>query len=134
MSHFALGYAIYIAVDGIILATIIILQIKTISTSNALHDESIVTASEKISKRVAKLSMRIMLLLCFFIIPHIVMPVLGEMIQDQLNVDDKSILEFISFISLVLVYVNPSANAILFLMTNVKRRRFVANFRQCRKR
>ena len=127
-------YTIYIALDGIILGTIIILQIKTISTSNALHDESIATASEKISKRVTKLSMRIMLLLCLFLTPHLVMSVLREIIQDQLNVDDRSILEFISFISLVLVYVNSSANAILFLMTNMKARRFMANIRQCLKR
>ena len=127
-------YTIYIALDGIILGTIIILQIKTISTSNPLHDESIATASGKISKRVTKLSMRIMLFLCFFLTSHLVMSVLREIIQDQLNVDDRSIIEFISFISLVLVYVNPSANAISFLMTNMKARRYMANIRQCLKR
>ena len=116
------------------ISMIIILQIKTISTSNALHHESIATASEKISQRVTKLSMQIMLLLCLFLTPHLVLSVLRELIQDQLNVDDRSILEFISFISLVLVYVNPSANAILFLMTNMKARRCMANITQCLKR
>ena len=78
---------------------IITLQIKTISTSNALHHESI---SEKISQRVTKLSMQIMLLLCLFLTPHLVLSVLRELIQDQLNVDDRSILELISFISFAL--------------------------------
>ena len=120
--------SIYMTLDGIIICTIIVLQIKTIWTSNAVHNESTLTASQKLSKRVTKLSMRIMLLLCFFFTPHLIMFILRVAIQSGLNAYEKSILEFMCFLSLLLVYANSLANAILFLMTNVKARRFMANF------
>ena len=60
-----------------------------------MHNESTLTASQKLSKRVTKLSMRIMLLLCFFFTPHLIMFILRVAIQSGLNAYEKSILEFI---------------------------------------
>ena len=62
----------YITVDVIVIGTITILQILTIRTSNAMHNESTIVTSGRINKRITKLSMRIMLLLCFFITPHLI--------------------------------------------------------------
>ena len=120
--------SIYMTLDGIIICTIIVLQIKTIWTSNAVHNETTLTSSQKLSKRITKLSMRIMLLLCFFFTPHLIMYILRAAIQSGLNVYEKSILEFMCFLSLLLVYANSLANAILFLMTNVKARRIMTYF------
>ena len=56
----------YITIDGIMIATVASLQINTIRTSNSLHNESTVSTSEIINKKITKLSMRIMLLYGFF--------------------------------------------------------------------
>ena len=72
--------------------------------------------------------MRIMLLLCFFITPHQIIYVVRDIIQDQLNDSGKSVVEFIAVLSATLFYANSTANAIVFLATNVKAKRFLQNF------
>lgn len=59
--------SIYIALDTVIVGIIVYLQIKTIRTSRATLDHSTVVTSEIIDKKITKLSMNIMLLLCFFV-------------------------------------------------------------------
>ena len=119
--------------DVIIFSAIIFLQILTIRSSNALHNESTVVASSSTNKKIAKFSMRIMLLLCFFITPHQIIYVIRGIIQDQLNDSGKAVVELIAVISATLFYANSSANAILFLMTNVRAKRFLQNSVQQRK-
>ena len=63
---------IFIAIDSTIIASIILLQLQTIKTSNAVHNESTVSALERIDKKISKLSIRIMALLCFFVVPSAV--------------------------------------------------------------
>ena len=53
-------------IDGIMIGAVAFLQINTIRRSNALHNESKVSSSERIHKKITKLSMRIMLLYSFF--------------------------------------------------------------------
>ena len=53
-------------------------------------------------------------------LPAVIVNVLREILQKQLKDNQKTLLDFISCISLLFVYANSSANAILFLMTNVK--------------
>ena len=66
VGHLSIITLIYIAMDSIVLLIIIFLQVQTIRTSNAIHNESSITASERINKKITKLSLRIMFLFCFF--------------------------------------------------------------------
>ena len=119
---------IFIAIDSTIIASIILLQLQTIKTSNAVHNESTISVSERIDKKISKLSIRIMVLLCFFVVPFVVIfSILREMLQKQLNGNQKILLDIISCIFLLFVYANSSANAILFLVTNVKANKFFRN-------
>ena len=123
----SISMPIYIATDVKIFSAIIFLQILTICSSNALHNESRVVASSSTNKKVTKFSMRIMLLLCFFVTPHQIIYVVRDIVQDKLNDSGKSVVEFIAVISATLFYANSSANAILFLTTNVKAKKFLQN-------
>ena len=120
---------IYITIDAVVIALITFFQIQTIRATNAIHNKSTVVEPEIINKRITKLSMRIMLLLCFFVTPHLIVFALRETIRYRLNIYEKNILEFFSFMSLILTYGNSFANAILFLMTNVKAKRVLRYFR-----
>ena len=120
----------YIAVDGVVIGLITFLQVQTIRTSNAVHNESTAVASDIINKKITKLSMRIMLLLCVFITPHLIVYTLRENIRKRLDIYEKGITEFVSFLTIILTYANSFANAVLFLMTNVKGKRFLQNFGQ----
>ena len=111
---------IYIAIDSSIIALMILLQLQTIKTSKALHHKSTISALERIDKKTLKPNIRIMALLCFFV----VLPAVIVNVQKQLNGNQKTLLDFILCISLLLVYANSSSNAILFLMTNVKAKKF----------
>ena len=62
----------YITIDGSIIGTVAFLQINTIRKTNALHNESTVSTSKRINKKITKLSMRIMLLYSFFSSPHVI--------------------------------------------------------------
>lgn len=69
-----------------------------------------------------------MLLFCGFITPHLLIYVLREIIQDKLNEHEKSWVDFFSVISWIVLYINSFANAVLFLMTNMKAKRFLRSF------
>ena len=120
----------YITVDVIVMGTIILLQVLTIRTSNALYNESTLVTSGRINKKITKLSMRIMLLLCIFITPHLIIYAAREVIPYRLYYFKKSTVEFVSMISLVWAYANSFSNAVLFLMTNVKAKRLLRNHLQ----
>ena len=116
---------VYMTLDSIIIVLIVVLQLQTIRISNAQHNQSTISPTERINRKISKLSIRIMALLCFFVVPYaIIFSVLRETIRDGLNGNGKSLLDFISCISLLFVYANSSANAVLFLITNVKANKF----------
>ena len=121
---------VYFGIDGVIISGIIYLQILTMRTSSTVFNESRITASEIINKKISKLSMRIMLLFCCFMLPHLIMFVSREFIRDRLNEYEKSSVDFLTVASSIVAYINSFANAVLFLMTNMKARRFLRNFRR----
>ena len=67
LQEYKISLSLYIAVDGIIVVLVAFLQRNTIQTSNALHSEATVSNSERINKKITKLSMRIMLLLHLYL-------------------------------------------------------------------
>ena len=120
---------IYIAADSIILGMIIFLQILTVRTSNSIHKESQITTSERIGEKIAKLSLRIMFLLFFFLTPGPVLHILRSITENKVKKLEKSVLEFFSVIGMIFIFGNSAANAVLFLMTNVKAKRFLRNIK-----
>ena len=74
---------------------------------------------------ISTLSMTIMLLFCCFIVPHAITFVLSEFIGDTLNKHKKSLFDFITVTTGLFGYINSFANAISFLVTNGKARRFM---------
>ena len=77
------------AMDGFIVSIIILLQLLTTRRSRTVQTESIV-AEPRFNKKILKLSARIMLLLCFFVTPFIIIFNLTRYIdQDKLNDNHK---------------------------------------------
>ena len=114
----------YVGIDSIIIGAVIFLQFQTIRASNAVRSESTVNASNRVDKKITKLSMRIMLILCFFVVPYAIIFSCLRTIKSQLNGKTKSSLDFILSFSTLFIYANSFANGILFLITNVKAKRF----------
>ena len=117
---------IHLSVDIIVIGITILLQIKTIRTSNAIFHKTEMVNSEMINKRITKLSIRIILLLCFFNLPYfIVYNIIRPSILHQSNDNEKLIFKFTLLITIIFSFGNCSANAVLFLVTNTKARRFL---------
>ena len=102
----------YIVVDGAVIGTVTFLQIKPIQISNTLNNQSTVASLRGINKNISKLSMQIMILLCILTTPHIVVYIVRETIADQLSDCKRSIIEFFSFLSLIIASANSLANAV----------------------
>ena len=114
--------------DGFIVGIIILLQLLTIRRSIAVQRESTV-GEPRFNKKIVKLSTRIMLLFCFFVTPFIIiLNLLRYIDQDKLNDNHKSILQSTFCFSIIFFNGNSFANAVLFLTTNVKAKRFLQTF------
>ena len=86
---------------------------------------STVSAAKETNKKIAKLSLRITLLLCMFLTPYIVATNLVRgIIPSQLSYNKRSLLELVYCLTLIFINANSLANALLFLLTNVKAKRF----------
>ena len=117
-----------VVMDGFIVSIIILLQLLTIRRSIAVQRESTV-GEPGFNKKIVKLSTRIMLLFCFFVTPFIItLNLLRYVDQDKLNDNHKSILQFTFCFSVIFFNGNSFANAVLFLTTNVKAKRFLQTF------
>ena len=127
LGKFDIIVTVYFGIDMLIFSAIVFLQILTMRSSNALYNQSTIFASRKINKRITKLSKRIMLMLCFFMVPHLITAIFYKMIHDQLSNHGQSVFEFITLVSVMLAPANSFANAVLFLITDVKAKRFLRN-------
>ena len=96
----------YIAIDGIIVGTVAFLQIITIRRSNALQNESKVSTSKGINKKITKLSMRIILFYSFFTSPHVIVYFVRYRIKNRLSGYERFVLEFILLFSVILGFMN----------------------------
>ena len=121
-------HPVYYTIDGSVISRIVFLQILTVGTSNTVCNESRIAASKNTDKKITKLSMQVMSLFCCFTTPQLIMYVLREFIQDKLNGNEKSLVGFFIAFSSIILYANSFANAVLFLMTNVKANRFLRSF------
>ena len=123
------AFYLYIALESTIVAAIVFLQIKTIRASNRVCTTSNISTAERINKKITKLSLRIMILLCLFVAPQLLITnIMRTTNQDQFNGNEKSVLQVIYCLSLSFVFENSLANAVLFLLTNVKVKMFLRGF------
>ena len=81
-------------IDGVIVSGITFLQILATRTSSAVFDESRTVASENTKKKITKFNMQILLLLCCFSVPYLIIYVLREFIENELNNRKKFFVEF----------------------------------------
>ena len=72
--------------------------------------------------------MRIILLFAIFYTPYLVVSFARAALEKKLNGNEKSSLEFILCISAISSYTNSVINAILFLIMNVKTKRYLRDF------
>ena len=115
---------------AMVLTIVILLQVLVIQTSNAVHSISTIDASQLTNKKIIKLSTRAVVSLILFCSPYLILAAMKTRLQDQLNKNEKSMLEFILSASVILADGNSLINAILFLTMNVKAKRFL---RDCKK-
>ena len=115
---------------AMVLTIVILLQVLVIQTSNAVHSISTIDASQLTNKKIIKLSTRAVVSLILFCSPYLILAAMKTRLQDQLNKNEKSMLEFILSASVILADGNSLVNAILFLTMNVKAKRFL---RDCKK-
>ena len=105
-----------------------LLQLLVIRTANTAHGKLKFNLSQTVNKKTNKLSMRIMLPLVFFSLPYLTAMRIRGVFYNQLNKNVKAILELIAALSVIFVYTNCTANAIIFLTMNVKARGFWRKF------
>ena len=108
-----------------VLMIVTLLQALVIQTSNAVHSISTIDASQLTNKKITKLSKRIMVSLILVCSPYLILIATKIRLEDQLNKNEKSMLEFILSASVIFAYTNSLVNAILFLTMNVKAKRFL---------
>ena len=120
---------IFIVVDSIILCMIFFLQVLIVQTSNAMNNESQITITERIDKKITKLSLRIIFLLLFFLIPCHVLHILHSITENKVTKFENSGLEFVSVIGMIFIFGNSAANNVLFLTSNMKAKRVLENIK-----
>lgn len=98
-------------------------------TSNAMNNESQITITERIDKKITKLSLRIIFLLFFFLIPCHVLHILHSITENKVTKFENSGLEFVSVIGMIFIFGNSAANNVLFLTSNMKAKRVLENIK-----
>ena len=116
----------YLAALAFIIVTF--MQVLLIRTSKVMSRESSVDASRATTKKITTLSIRILLTKYFLSLPFLEVTFVRFRLHDSSNENGKVILEFIYCISVILVYTNSLVSAVLFLVMNVKAKRFLRDF------
>ena len=94
------SFILYIAIEGTIAVMIVFLQIKTITISNKICGTSNISTAERTNEKITRLSLRTMILLCFFMVPQLLITnILKTKNQDQLSDNERSMLQVIYCLS-----------------------------------
>lgn len=116
------------SLDWMILIFVVFLQLLTIRVVKKINGRDghpTPAIVQRTQNKITSMCMGIMLLLVIFMVPYVVMQIVRNKIREDLDVHGKSVLEFTFRISILLGYSNSFANATLFLIKNVKCRRFL---------
>ena len=116
------------AIDGSVVLFVLLLQVATIKIIRRINSQIRPDSSQilqEANKKITKLCSRIMVLLVLFITPFLIVSFIRNRIRHQLRTEQKSVLEFIFRLSMLFAYMNSLANALLFLTTNIRGKRFL---------
>ena len=97
---------------------------------NDMHDLLTILSSASIDNKITKLSLQIMLSLCFFVTLHQVVYVSHHIFHDKLNYYKKSTIKFIAVKFATNFMQNLLANVIVFLMKNFEAKRFLQSLKR----
>ena len=115
-----------LVIDASAFVFVVFLQLRTIREMNALSIASTrATVIQGTNRKVTKLCARIMLLFLVFTTPFLIINFIKNKRYSYLEKDGKSLMEFIYRLSMIFGYSNSFSNAVLFLTSNVKARRFL---------
>ena len=106
--------------DISLIIPVAVLQIKTISSMKT----SLVLTESSINRKIRKLAIKILIAVTLLVPPGIVCAVLREKIEATLTDEGKRNLQFSLGITINLVFPNSSTNAVLFLASNVKSKKY----------
>ena len=126
-SEIVWGLAGFIDFSAMII--VISLQIKTVIAADA-HRNSVENLSvlEDTQKKIVKVAARIVLMFLIMELPYFNCLLLKAIVMNRLNEIDKGYLEFAFEISINLVCINSFGNAILFLLSNERAKRYLKQF------
>ena len=126
-SEIVWGLAGFIDFSAMII--VIYLQIKTVSAAN-VHRNSVENLSvlEDTQKKIVKIAARIVLMFLIMELPYFVCLLLMGTGVNRLNEIDRGYFEFAFEMSINLVCMNSCGNAILFLLSNGRSKRYLKQF------
>lgn len=116
------------AIDGSVVLFVLLLQVATMKIIRRINSQIRPDSShilQEANKKITKLCSRIMVLLVLFITPFLIVSFIRNRIRHQLHTEQKSVLEFIFRLSMLFAYTNSLANALLFLTTNIRGKKFL---------
>ena len=126
-SEIVWGLAGFIDFSAILI--VIYLQIKTVVAANA-HQNSVENLSvlEDIQKKIVKVAARIVFMFLIMVLPYFVCLLIRGIVRSSLNGSDKEYLEFVFEMLMNLIFMNSFGNAILFLMSNERAKKYLKQF------
>ena len=116
------------AIDGSVVLFVLLLQVATMKIIRRINSQIMPDSShilQEANKKITKLCSRIMILLVLFITQFLIVSFIRNRIRHQLRTEQKSVLEFIFRLSMLFAYTNSLANALLFLTTNIRGKKFL---------
>ena len=113
---------IFVALRDVSLFIVVaFLQIKTISSMKTL----LVLTKSSLDRKIRKLATKILIAITLLLTPSLVCAIVRGNIEATLTDKGKGNLQFIFGITLKIAYVNSSTNAVLFLASNVKSKKYL---------
>ena len=118
--------SIALGIDIFLFIFLVCLQIRTIeathSTTKRAKNPEIL---QDINKKITKLCSRIMISCIAFYLPFLTVNCVRNKMYGIVSLKTKYLLDFLFMVSIIIVFLNSLANALLFLSSNVKARRFL---------
>ena len=118
--------SIVLGIDIFLFICIVYLQIRTITTASSTQKKaSNPEVLNEVNKKITRLCSRIMIAYIAFYLPYMIINCVRNKMHKVVSLKTKSLLDFLLMVSIIIVYFNSLVNALLFLSSNVKARRFL---------
>ena len=115
-----------LGIDIFLFICVVYLQIRTITTTNSTKKKaSNPEVLQDVNKKITKLCSQIMICYIAFYLPYMIINCVRNKMHEAVSLKTKSLLDFLFMVSIIIVYFHSLVNALLFLSSNVKARRFL---------